>query len=335
MAPPASKILSEGRPASALSLQTNVIMLDSRSSEQHSQVERTNSKVLVNLTGAQETLLATLYCKWLDASQGRKAILNDRFAGQVLRKLNFDFAKLGMNYITAATLALRARNFDDWTVEFCEPHLQQHREVTVLHLGCGLDTRPNRIEQRLADLDAAFPPRVHWIDVDLDEVTSLRSRVVPTPLQLASYRTISTSVTATDPAWLYNIEPDKPALVLMEGLSMYLQRDAGRLLLRNLAEHFSTEKCPGQIAFDALGSTMVRMQNYIALKNATGAVFAWSIDDANELTTVHDNLRLKDDTLMCERSGIWDLPWACLLMSLFCAWMPVLRYLGHDIRMDF
>jgi O-methyltransferase involved in polyketide biosynthesis len=310
-------------------------MPDLQSSPRAFEAEQTESRLLISLTGAQETLLATLYCKWLDASKGTRAILNDRFAGQVLRKLDYDFAKLGMNYITAATLALRARNFDDWTVDFCKSHLQRHGEVTVLHLGCGLDTRPNRIEQRLADLDPAFPPRLHWIDVDLDEVISLRRRVLPKPPLLASYRTIGTSVTAADPAWLYTIRPDKPTFVLMEGLSMYLERDAGRLLLRRIAEHFSSEKQPGQIAFDALGSTMLRLQNYMALKKATGAVFSWAVDDVVELTTIHEKLRVKDDILMCQRPGVWDLPWACLLMSVFCACMPVLRYLGHDIRMDF
>ena len=292
-------------------------------------------KVKVALAGAQETLLGTLYCKWYDTNQAPRSILGDPWAGYVLRQLDYDFSRLGMNYVTAATIALRARNFDDWTVEFAKSHLVRDSSVTVLHLGCGLDGRPQRVEARLQNLNQQYLERVHWIDVDLVEAASLRRRLLPSPALFGSYAVVGTSVTDSDVSWLTSIPVNNPTLIVMEGLMMYLPPDAGKLLIQHLIEHFSIEDQPGQLVFDTLGSPVVRLQRFVALMRATGATFLWAIDSAAEITKLHKRLRVRDDTLMCERVGRWELPWVCLLLSIFCAWIPFLRYLGHDIRLDF
>lgn len=89
----------------------------------------------ITLTGAQETMLATLYGKALD-SHSANSILRDHQADKVIQRIDYDFRKTGVKATTAAGVALRAKQLDDWTAEF----LADHQEATVLHLACGLDT---------------------------------------------------------------------------------------------------------------------------------------------------------------------------------------------------
>ena len=75
---------------------------------------------------------------------------------------------------------------------------------TVLHLGCGLDSRVFRIDP---------PATVRWYDVDLPDVIDLRRRLYP---ERHDYELIATSV--TDLRWLDGIPADRPVLVVAEGL---------------------------------------------------------------------------------------------------------------------
>ncbi|MGP3911228.1 class I SAM-dependent methyltransferase [Nonomuraea sp. 10N515B] len=77
--------------------------------------------------------------------------------GACPRGLDHDFRKTGITARTAPAVALRARFMDRWATEF----LAAHPGATVLHLGCGLDTRFHRL---------ATPPTVRWYDVDYPEV---------------------------------------------------------------------------------------------------------------------------------------------------------------------
>jgi O-methyltransferase involved in polyketide biosynthesis len=120
----------------------------------------------ITLTGAQETTLATLYGKAMD-SRSPNSILRDHQADKAMQRIAYDFRKTGVNVTTAAGIALRAKQLDDWTAEF----LSDHQQATVLHLACGLDTRVHRLDP---------PSSVRWFDVDYPEVLDLRKRLLRT-----------------------------------------------------------------------------------------------------------------------------------------------------------
>src|SRR5262245_13504420 len=113
-------------------------------------------------------------------------------------------------------------------------------ESTVLHLGCGLDTRVYRIDPR---------PKVRWFDVDFPDVIALREQLYP---ERDGYRRIGSSV--TDVAWLDAIPGDTPVLVVAEGLMMYLHEKDGTALLRRITEQFPS----GQLSGKAPSNTAAR-----------------------------------------------------------------------------
>ena len=119
----------------------------------------------VRLTREKETYLATLYGKALDAAV-EHPILGDRFAAEAVARIDYNFNELKLPSGGEITLPLRARHFDQWTRAF----LAANPESTVLHLGCGLDTRVYRIDPG---------PKVRWFDVDFPVVIALRERLYP------------------------------------------------------------------------------------------------------------------------------------------------------------
>jgi len=162
----------------------------------------------IRLTKEKETYLATLYGKAMDAAV-ENPILGDRFAADAVARIDYDFKELKLPSGGEITLPMRARHFDQWTRAF----LATNPESTVLHLGCGLDTRVYRIEPG---------PKVRWFDVDFPDVIALREQLYP---ERDGYRRIGASV--TDLAWLNAIPGDTPVLVVAEGLVMYLHEQDG------------------------------------------------------------------------------------------------------------
>ena len=179
-------------------------------------------KLHVELSGPPQTMLDMLYAKALDADAAHP-VLGDGYAKELLAQLDYDgsaspIARQRRRQVTS--IAVRCAQFDIWASQF----LSAHDHATVLHLGCGLDSRVFRLNPG---------PGVEWYDVDFPDVIALRERLYPTR---EHYQLVPAS--ATDPSWLAAIPADRPTLLLAEGLSMYLTEDDGIALLRRVIDRF-------------------------------------------------------------------------------------------------
>lgn len=273
----------------------------------------------VSLTGAAETLLAPLYARALDA-RSPHPLLGDRTASALVDTLDYDFGRLGMRQSSAVGVALRARHFDHRVREF----LTAHPQAVVLHLGCGLDSRVQRI---------APGPGVRWYDVDQPEVIELRKELYE---PLPDHETVAASVTDAD--WLDGIPTDRPVLVVAEGLTMYLAADEGPRALRNLVARFSR----GEMVFDTYARYAVRSTRSMALFRQTGARLAWGVDDPRELERDVPGLRLVEAVsayATADGVDLRHLPRALRIRlrldTAVLARLPVLRRVGHISRYAF
>jgi O-methyltransferase involved in polyketide biosynthesis len=267
----------------------------------------------VTLTGAPETMLATLYGRAID-SRAPRSILHDDTAARAVERIDYDFRRTGMTATTAAGVALRGRRLDDWTREF----LAAHPEATVLHLACGLDTRAQRL---------APGPSVRWVDLDHPEVVALRERLLPPPP--GDYRLVGASV--TDDGWLESVPADRPTVAIFEGLSMYLQKADGRRLIERITSRFPS----GQLLFDCYGTIAIRLQKLVPAVRNAGATLHWGVDDPHELETWHDGLKLLDALRVVDMPGLDMLPLAGRIQMRVLAHLPVLRNAGWILRYRF
>lgn len=212
----------------------------------------------VALTGEMETLLITLHAKALD-SMSANPILGDRMAENLMRRIDYDFARFTVDVSVVVTS--RAKQLDVWTRDF----LAEHSDATVLHLGCGLDGRAFRIDP---------PASVRWYEVDQPEVIELRRRLFPVR---DGCRLIASSV--TDPGWLDDLPTDSPVLVIAEGLLCYLAADDVHGLLARLTGHFHS----GEMVFDAYSRLGIRLARNHPSLQATGATLRWGLNNPRRL----------------------------------------------------
>lgn len=274
---------------------------------------RVTDPVKITLTGAPETMLATLYGHAQDATSPN-SVLHDHYAADAVARIDYDFSKTKIKGTQAIGVALRARQLDVWTSEF----LTVHRESTVLHLACGLDTRVFRINP---------PDTVRWVDVDYPEVIALRRALLPE--RAGDYRMIDSSV--TDDAWLESIPADRPTLAVFEGLTMYLTQAEGQSLIRRITGRFPS----GQLAFDCYGSIGITLQKLVPAVRNAGATLHWGIDDPGQIEALHPGLRCVDDLRSTDVAGEEHLPLSGRIQMKVISHIPALRDIGRIMRFSF
>jgi len=223
---------------------------------------------MIKLDKEKETLLVPLYGKAIE-SRKKSPVLFDPKALEIVEDIDYDFDSLKIPGKTNTMMCLRAKLIDNFTREF----LADNPQGIVLHLGCGLDSRYDRINN--SDVD--------WYDLDYPEVIDIRRRFYP---KTDKYHLIPSSV--TEPGWIENLPVnDAPCLVIAEGLFMYLKEAEIRALLLSLRqklEHFT-------LIFDAYSVfTSKQVKNHPSIKK-TGAVIHWGIDDPQEIVQWDNRIR--------------------------------------------
>jgi O-methyltransferase involved in polyketide biosynthesis len=272
----------------------------------------TMTREKVNLTGGQETLLITLYAK-AEESRLPDSLLRDTFAVEVVRRLDYDFSKLKVDRDVLIGSAIRAKTFDTWTAEF----IARTPDATVLHLGCGLDSRLFRLDP---------PASVRWFEVDYPNVIELRQRVYPVR---AGCRLVASSVTAPD--WLRAVPTDRPAMIIAEGLLPYLGEQDVPALLDRLTTHLPS----GELIFDGYSRLGVRIVASNRSIRATGESLGWSIDDPRQLERLVPRLRLITDLTPYDPVQVARMSWPTRAAAFLFEAVPALQRVARLLRYRF
>lgn len=165
-----------------------------------------------------KTLFIPLYGKSQISKQG--IILDDPMAEKIWAAEEFPIKGKSKSKWLAYNMAMRARVFDDWT----KRQLQQNDDALVLHIGCGLDSRCKRVKQ---DYKA-------WIDCDFPEVISVRRNYYT---ETENYRMMA--LDATDTEQIKQLPNRDTAIVVLEGVSMYLSKNQLHTFLKVLREKYN------------------------------------------------------------------------------------------------
>jgi len=217
------------------------------------------------LEGSPETLLLPLYARALDAA-ARHPILADPRARAIVAAIDYDFSTV-VRPGGGRVLVARARQLDAWAAAF----LAAHRNAVVLNLGCGLDSRYERL---------APPPSVAWFDVDLPEVIALRRRFFA---DTDARRAVAASV--DDPGWWAELPGGRPVLAVADGLLVYLEADTVRALFHRLVVAFPH----GRLVFDVLSPGALGLASRQAAQ--TIPLLRWTVDDLAEVDALEPRLR--------------------------------------------
>ena len=259
-------------------------------------------KVSVDLSGAAQTMLTTLYLKALDADFERP-VLGDGFAKEAVDRLDYDWRGLRETGTWAPLVTVRTAQYDIWARQF----LAVHQKASVVHLGCGLDSRVFRLDPG---------PGVNWYDVDYPVVIALREKVFP---PRPRYQLIASS--ATDPSWLDQIPNDRPVLLLAEGISMYLTEHDGVALLQRVVERFQS----GELQIDFYNWLGIRSQKAHRLQRQSGSTLYWAVNSPADILDRVSGVRLLAAATLFDASTFSRVPTRFRLASRLVRAVPPLR----------
>ena len=209
------------------------------------------------MNSVNKTLYIPLYGKAYVSRRG--LFLTDKKAEEIWEKEQFPLKGKSRSKWLAFYMGIRAAVFDDWV----RAQMEANPDAAVIHLGCGMDSRAVRVGTEGHS----------WYDVDFPAVIQERKRYFE---ESAGYRMIPSDV--RDSAWLAHI-PEKKAIVVMEGISMYLNPEELRDLLTNLRGRFE------QVALlmDCYTDMAAKLSRYKNPINDVGVTQVYGLDDPAEL----------------------------------------------------
>jgi O-methyltransferase involved in polyketide biosynthesis len=230
-----------------------------------------------SLSDAAETLLITLYIRAME-SQRADALIRDEKAVALVTRLDYDFSRIKqirMDENDKVGLVLRNREIDRHARDF----LARCPEAVVVHIGCGLDSRFERVDNG----------QVEWYDLDLPQVIELRRKYIGD--EGGRYHLLDCSV--FDSAWLerVSVHHQRPFLFLAEGVLMYFEGAQVKSLVLMLRDHF-----PGaELVFDAFSPYIVWANNLRLSLTQFGARYGWGLKRGKDIERWGTGICLLDE----------------------------------------
>jgi methyltransferase (TIGR00027 family) len=218
-----------------------------------------------NLSDVEKTLLIPLYIRALE-SRRPGGLIKDERAEALVRRLDSESLRktAALTEDTGrALIILKGREFDRIAQNF----MARHPDAAVVHIGCGLDTRFERMDDG----------RVEWYDLDLPEVIALRRKLVGG--EGARHHFLACLVLESE--WLDAVRAKgrRPFLFLAEGVFMYFEEAQVKTLVLALCDRF-----PGaELVFDAFSPFHVRIHNNKVERTGIGAHLHWALKNSRDL----------------------------------------------------
>lgn len=205
------------------------------------------------MDNVSKTLYIPLYGKALVSRKG--IILRDEKAEELWEAEQIPLRGKAASKWLAYYMAMRSAVYDAWL----RTQLEMDPEAVVLHLGCGMDSRCLRVEH---------PGRV-WYDVDLPEVIRERSRHFASG---GTDRMLAADL--REDTWLEEIAGEN-AIVVLEGVSMYLEPQELKRLMERLGKRF----CRVSMLMDCYTELAARLSRRHNPINSVGVTEVYGLDD--------------------------------------------------------
>ena len=210
------------------------------------------------MNNVNKTLYIPLYGKAYVSRKG--IILDDKKAEEIWAAEGFELKGKSASKWLAYYMGMRSKVFDNWLNEKCH----NATEAIIIHIGCGMDSRVLRVSTKSH----------HWYDVDFPEVITERRRYYQ---ETDTYHMLEADV--REDSWLYNIPQKNHAIIVMEGVSMYLQLEELKTMLRNICNYF--EKI--ELLMDCYTTFAAKASKYKNPINDVGVTKVYGLDDPEEL----------------------------------------------------
>ena len=176
------------------------------------------------LNSVNKTLYIPLYGKAYVSKQN--IILRDKNAEKIWAKEGFKLKGKSKSKWLAYYMAMRSAIYDEWV----EAELKSKPNATVLQIGCGLDSRIERVS-----LEEVSAKNTQWYDIDFPEVIQERHKYFE---ETEAYHMLGMDM--RESGWQKQINQNDEGIIVLEGVSMYFEPAQLSGLLSCLSKHFKS-----------------------------------------------------------------------------------------------
>jgi len=237
----------------------------------------------------QETLIIPLLGR-AQVSRRETGFFYDAKAIEIVDNLDYDYSKFDAAFPTLEGAVLRTRVLDKWLKGL----LKRHPKSTVVEIGCGLNTRFERLDNG----------QLMWYDLDLPDVYAIWKHFFE-----EEKRRKFLQFSAFDEDWVQKVKKkgEGPHIFIMEGSVVYFEEVKVKQLWQMIADNFPD----AYLIFDSVTKEWLYKQNRNHAMRVVKARLKWSIDDIYKIESWNRRYRIiKHENLLWpskEISGIY--PW--------------------------
>lgn len=206
------------------------------------------------MDSVNRTLYIPLYGKAYVSARG--LFLEDRKAEEIWAEEGFTLRGKAKSKWLAFYMGIRSAVFDLWL----RRQMPAMEDAAILHIGCGMDSRVLRVGTG----------NHRWYDVDFPEVIRERKRYYA---ESDGYRMIAGD--ARERQWLDEIGESRAAIVVMEGVSMYMTTAELQALMAALEARFDRIA----LLMDCYTVWAARASKYKNPINDVGVTTVYGLDD--------------------------------------------------------
>ena len=246
----------------------------------------------ISLPDVAETGMLTFYCHVIE-SQTPNPILLDKKAVEISHQLNpilahsssrllRNLAKGKVKNELVVHINLRAKKYDEYANSF----LAENPEGILVNIGCGMDSRFQRIDNG----------KMTCFDMDLPEVIEFKKQFYE---ENDRYHFIGASV--FDYSWMDRVTKigKQPVLFMAEGVFMYLDGEKIKDLILKLQSCFPGSELVCEVVTALFTrkpwNRMVALKMNKQLGVGKDAAFTFGVRNCRELETWHSGIEYLDD----------------------------------------
>lgn len=233
---------------------------------------------IIKLSDVPETMLQTVYARAKESS-GRGAIHNAK-AEELIEKLNYDFSLADKDTAMRGGVIARTIVLDQLTKAW----LGAHPGAVVVNIACGLDTRCYRM--------AGY---AHWHNLDLPETMAVREKFLPESGAISQI-----AMSAMDD-WGGKIsEQNVPVLIVIEGLTMYLNAKDVQQIFKVISSRFSK----ATVFVETMNPMIVKRFKERSIEGSH-AKFTWGIKNGKALAELLPGFRFVEEHSLTEGMAVF------------------------------
>ena len=232
------------------------------------------------MNSVNKTLYIPLYGKSYVSKKG--LFLEDKKPEEIWAAEGFELKGKSKSKWLAYYMGIRSAVFDEWLHQ----RMMDLQDAVVIQIGCGMDSRVIRVG---AD-------HHKWYDVDFAEVIAERRKYYS---ESEHYQMIAGDVRESE--WLKAIPENKSAIVIMEGVSMYLAIHEMKNLIDSLCAHFESLS----LLVDCYTPFAAKMSKYRNPVNGVGVTKVYGVD--NPKAYQNDNFTFVKEHTMTPKKYIYEL----------------------------